>query len=389
MEETKTTQKLFLGYFDSIKDTRVQGRCTYPLHELLGIIVCGLLCGFEDMVGIAQFANHNQGWFRDRLGFVLKSIPTHDTLTRILIAIKPSEFEKCLKQFLQHLTREPEQPIAPHIAIDGKTMKGTKRQVAGKQKMAHIVSAWASEINLCLGQVRTSDKSNEITAIPELLEILDLKGVLVTVDAMGCQKEIVAKIVEGEGDYLIPVKGNQRNLMADAKALADEAVETNYAGLDTAQEEQIKRHGRIESHYCFVINKLEAINNGIRNLEAWPNLKAIVGITTVREVEEKTTYETRFYITSREATAKEFLHWTREHWSIENNLHWMLDMAFDEDHQRLRSGNAPENMNLIRKQLLKAFKDAPLNCGVKNRRLIANSDPEYRELVFQAFLRGF
>jgi predicted transposase YbfD/YdcC len=244
----------------------------------------------------------------------------------------------------------------------------------------HIVSAWATEVGITLAQVRTADKSNEITAIPELLDLLDISGALVSIDAAGCQKEIAAKIVAKNADYLLAVKQNQPRLFEDIERLAIEAMENDYAGLSQHTVEE-NGHGRQEMRFCFVMTELETI----RDRELWAGLKSLVCVVRSRTLNGKESTETQYYVSSRLASARMFQHGTRGHWTIENGCHWVLDVAFDEDDSRLREGHAPENMSLVRKIALAMLKKTPEKMGIKNRRRKAGYDDLYHERVLGSF----
>jgi predicted transposase YbfD/YdcC len=229
---------------------------------------------------------------------------------------------------------------------------------------------------MTLAQVKTDEKSNEITAIPELLKWLDVSGTLVSIDAMGTQKEIAKQIVDQKGDYLLAVKENQPRLFEDLQRLADAALERNYAGLSTNLKEETS-HGRQELRFCFVIENLESV----RDRDAWPKLRSLIGVVSSRTVGGKTSDEVRYYISSRKASAKRFQEAVRTHWSIENSCHWVLDVAFREDDHRLREGHGPQNLSLVRKIALAMLKKADAKCGIKNRRLKAGWDHNYLEQV--------
>ena len=260
-------------------------------------------------------------------------------------------------------------------------MRGSKRKTSAGHRTAHIVSAWAAENGVTLAQVRTDEKSNEITAIPELLALLDVSGALVSIDAMGCQKDIATQIVDQKGDYLLAVKGNQPRLFEDVQRLADEALERGYAGLSTNIQEGTA-HGREEMRFCFVVENLESV----RDRALWPELRSMVGIVSSRVVRGKVSDEVRYYISSRKASAKVFQRGVRTHWSIENSCHWVLDVTFREDDHRLREGHAPENMSLVRKMALAMLKKADAKMGIKNKRLRAGWEQAFLEHVLRDFL---
>jgi predicted transposase YbfD/YdcC len=364
-----------IEYFAPIPDPRVQLKCLHDLIDVIMIVVCGAIVGADDFVSIEEFARAKESWLRERLGLKLRNgIPSHDTLNRVFAIVGPEEFNR---SFLGWVADATGALNLPHIPIDGKTMRGSKRTTeTGTRKAAHIVSAWAHQLGITLGQVKTDEKSNEITAIPELLKVLDVSGALVSIDAMGTQNEIAAQIVTAEGDYLLAVKDNQPHLLEDVQRLADAALETNFAGLSTNLKEE-SGHGRQEMRFCFVIEDLESI----RARAAWPQLQSIIGVVSSRTVGKKTSDEVRYYISSRQASAELFQAAIRTHWSIENSCHWVLDVAFREDDHRLREGHGPQNMALVRKIALAMLKKADAKCGIKNRRLKAGWDSNYLEQV--------
>jgi predicted transposase YbfD/YdcC len=364
-----------IEYFAEIPDPRVQLKCRHDLIDIIMIVTCGTIVGADDFVSIAEFARTKESWLRQRLGLKLPNgIPSHDTLNRTFALIRPDQFQRCFANWVADATGALK---LPHIPIDGKAMRGSKRKTqTGATRSTHIVSAWCHQLGLTLAQVKTDDKSNEITAIPELLELLDLSGALVSIDAMGTQKEIAQQIVDAKGDYLLAVKENQPRLFEDLQRLADRALESNYAGHRTHLKEETA-HGRHEMRFCYVLRDLE----GIRDRAAWPQLQSLVVVVSSRTVGTKTSDEVRYYISSRKASAKRFAGWVRAHWSIENSCHWVLDVAFREDDHRLREGHAPQNVALVRKLTLAMLKKATAKCGIKNRRLKAGWDNTYLEQV--------
>jgi predicted transposase YbfD/YdcC len=366
-------------YFCKLRDRRIQLKCQHEFMDIILIVVCGTIAGADDFVSIEEFARAKQVWFRERLGLKLPNgIPSHDTLNRVFATIRPEEFHDCFLEWVADVSATLK---LKQIAIDGKTMRGSKKKTAtGSCKATHIVSAWASEQGITLAQVKTDEKSNEITAIPELLKLLDVSGALVSIDAMGCQKEIAQKIVAQKGDYLLGVKENQPRLFEDIQRLADEALENSYAGWSTNLLEE-KSHGRLEMRFCYVIDRLESI----RDRDLWPQLKSVVCVVCHREVGDKQSDEVRYYISSRQASAKQFQQAVRGHWSIENPCHWVLDVAFREDDHRLREGHAPENLSLVRKMALTMLKKAKAKCGIKNKRLKAGWDQNFLEHVLRDF----
>lgn len=363
-------------FFADLPDPRVTGRCDHALLDIILIVVCGTIAGADDFVSIAGWAQSKEAWLRERLGLRLANgVPSHDTLNRVFAVLSPSQFHE---GFLAWVAAAADRLKVKQIPIDGKALRGSRR---GACPALHVVSAWATEAGLTLAQVRTEEKSNEITAIPELLDLLDISGALVSIDAAGCQKEVAGKIVANRGDYLLAVKENQPRLYEDVERLALAAMEKDYAGLSRHALEG-DGHGRAEFRFCFVLTDLDAI----RDRGLWADLKSVVCVVRSRTVNGKTSDETQYYISNRAASAKAFQQAVRRHWSIENECHWVLDVAFGEDDHRLRDGHAPENLSLVRKMALAMLKKAPAKMGIKNKRLKAGWDNAFLELVLRDFL---
>ena len=347
--------------------------------DIILIVVCATIGGADDFVRAAAFAEAKEDWFRDRLGLKLgNGIPSHDTLNRVFAILGPTQFQKCFLGWVESMS---DRLKLKQIPIDGKAMRGSKRKIAAGYRTVQIVSAWASENGVTLAQVRTEEKSNEITAIPELLRLLDISGALVSIDAAGCQKDIAAQIVAGGGDYLLAAKDNQPRLLEDIKALVRVALETDFVGL-SRHETDARAHGREELRFCCVMTDLAAI----RDRALWTGLKSVVCVVSRRRANGKEGREVRYYISSRRGSARMFLGATRKHWGIENGCHWVLDVAFREDDHRLREGHAPENLSLVRKMALAMLKKANANTGIKNTRLRAGWDDTFLEHVLRDFL---
>lgn len=373
------TPRPLADYFAELHDPRIVLKCRHDFRAIILIVVCATIAGADDFVSMAAFARAKRTWFRDRLGLNLDNgVPSHDTLNRVFAAIRPDEFGAC---FLGWVEAMSDRLKLKQIAIDGKAMRGSKRKTAAGYRTVQIVSAWASENGVTLAQVRTDEKSNEITAIPELLRLLDVSGALVSIDAAGCQKAIAAQIVAGGGDYLLAAKDNQPRLFEDIGAMARAALEAGYAGLSRCATDE-RSHGRREFRFCYVMEDLE----GIRDRDLWKGLRSVVCVVTGREVNGKESSEARYYISSRRGSGRMFLKASRAHWGIENECHWVLDVAFREDDHRLREGHAPENMSLVRKMALAMLKKADANMGIKNKRLKAGWDDAFLEQVLRDFL---
>jgi predicted transposase YbfD/YdcC len=360
-------------HFANLTDPR-RRKVTYPLVNIVVIAVCAVICGADDFVAIADFGKNKRRWFARFLD--LKSgIPSHDRFNAVLAAIKPAEFEQCLLSWVTALHEITDGQV---IAINGKTLRRSFDNATGKAAI-HMVSAWATANQISLGQVVVDAKSNEITAIPKLLEILDISGALVTIDAMGCQTQIAQKILDGKGDYVLHVKLNQPTLHEAIRAYFNNHLEDDFARVDVRQyQTEGKGHGREERRaYCIC-----PVPDDLPDASRWPGLKAI-GIaisTTMRDGEECN--EVRYYILSKYLSARRFASAVRGHWGIENRLHWQLDVTFQEDQCRIRKGHADANFSILRRTALAMLKnETTLKVGIKNKRLSAGWNEAYLEQV--------
>ena len=370
-----------LDHFADLPDPRREQGRIHRLDEIVFIATCAVLCGADSWEQIADYAHSKLDWLRTFLTLP-GGVPSHDTFRRVFCLLDPLAFQKCFSAWITALMqRRGLTPIAADppelrpIAIDGKAQRGSARRTVGRSAL-HVVSAWAVENRLTLGQVATDAKSNEITAIPELLALLDLKGAVVTIDAMGCQKEIAADIIDGEGQYLLAVKENQPHLYEDIGRAFDEALEHGEPGVDftECQTEEV-RGGRRETRTCCVITH----PRGIRDARLWAGLTAIVLVISHREVDGVSSDEIRYYIGSAAGTAEDYLRWARGHWGIENALHWVLDVCFREDDQRHWAGNSAQNLAWLRKMALCLLKSEEKSQGksIARRRLTAGWKNDY------------
>lgn len=356
-------------HFATLTDPRTR-EVTYPLINLVVIALCAVICGADDFVSIAEYGRKKKAWL-EKLLDLSAGIPSHDRFNAVFAALKPGEFEKCL---LSWITALHEITGGQIVAIDGKTLRRSFDAASSKSAI-HMVSAWATANCISLGQVVVDEKSNEITAIPKLLEILELQGCLVTIDAMGCQTEIADKIVDGGADYILAVKGNQPTLHDGIQSFFLDHLEDDFARVKVSRHaSQEQGHGRDETRTYFVCPAPTDLPDGGR----WKELQAI-GIAindTVRD--GKLTSEVRYYILSKKLTAKKFGEAVRGHWSIENRLHWQLDVTFGEDQSRIRKGHADANFSILRRTSLSLLKNERTSkVGVKNRRLSAGWDDNY------------
>lgn len=357
-------------HFADLTDPRTR-KVTYPLVNVVTMSLCAVLGGADDFVAIADWAEDKKEWLSQFLD-MSSGVPSHDRFNAILGAIKPAEFEKCLLSWITALHEVTDGQI---IAIDGKTLRRSFDAASSKAAI-HMVSAWATANHVSLGQVATDAKSNEITAIPKLLEIIEVSGCLVTIDAMGCQKEIAEKIVKQGGDYCLAIKGNQRYLHQAIRDHFVAAMEVDFAKMKVHRHEtHEKGHGREESRYYYLC-PIDA--DDFPYASKWKHVKAI-GITiNIVKQNGKETSEVRHYILSKYLTGKRFAEAVRGHWSIENSLHWQLDVTFGEDQSRIRKGHADVNFSLLRRTSLSLLKNnKTAKVGVKNKRLKAGRNDAY------------
>ena len=337
MEEKDKPVVAIASYFTDMADPRVERTRRHKLIDILVIGICTVICGGDDYTAMEDFGKAKEGWLRNYLELP-NGIPSHDTFWRVFSALDPEQFQQCFLAWMAAISTLSEGEI---VALDGKQLRRSHDRSNGKEAI-YMVSAWAAENELVLGQRKVDEKSNEITAIPELLMLLHLSGCIVTIDAIGTQTNIAKTIVEGQGDYVLSVKENQGHLYEDISVLfaVDQAHDFKYASLDYHKTVS-KGHGRIEVRECWSTSNPEYLNL-IRGAPNWVGLRSIAMVISTRIIDEKETKAVRFYISSLESDAKRFLHIVRKHWSIENELHWVLDVALNEDHSRVRKDQAPK-----------------------------------------------
>jgi predicted transposase YbfD/YdcC len=356
-------------HFSELTDPR-RREGTYPLINIVMIAVCAVICGADDFVSIAHFGRTKKDWF-SRFLDLSAGIPSHDRFNAILGAIKPAEFEKCLLSWIAALHEISAGQI---VAIDGKTLRRSFDAASSKSAI-HMVSAWATANHISLGQVVVDAKSNEITAIPKLLEIIELSGCLVTIDAMGCQTAIAQAILDAQADYVLAVKENQPTLYAGIVNFFADHMEDEFARSKVSRHVTKERgHGRQETRSYFVC----PVPDDLPDADRWPGLTAI-GVAISDSLRgDKPSSESRFYILSKRLSARRFAEGARNHWGIENSLHWQLDVTFNEDQSRIRLGHADANFSILRRTALSLLKNNHTKkLGVKNKRLAAGWDDEY------------
>lgn len=354
-------------HFSEVTDPRVERTRDHLLLDIIVIAVCGVICGADNWVEIEAWGREKASWLKQFLELP-NGIPSHDTFGRVFARLDAEAFQKAFLKWVQAAYEVTEGQV---VAIDGKQLRRSHDRRLGKAAI-HMVSAWATQNCLTLGQRKVDAKSNEITAIPKLLEVLALKGCIVTIDAMGCQKDIAQKIVDKEADYVLALKENQANLYRDVVDLFAHAQVTHFRDLDSDYAPTIEKdHGRIEIRECWTITDLKGFPY-LHQASAWAALRTVVMVRRERRLEDKTTVETAYYLSSLAKAAEPILAATRSHWGVENGLHWVLDCAFREDESRIRKDNAPQNFAVLRHIALNLLKqELTTKLGTKAKRLKA------------------
>jgi len=361
-----------LAYFGDLPDPRIERCKRHQLLDIIAIGICAVICGADSYVEMEEFGKAKREWFETFLDLE-NGIPSHDTFRRVFGKLKPAEFQKC---FLAWIEAVQESTKGEVIAIDGKALRGSFERTTNTLAI-RMVSAWATRNSLVLGQVKTAEKSNEITAIPRLLNLLEIEGCTVTIDAMGCQKEITAQIIEQKGDYCISLKGNQGILHEEVREYFAWARGRDFKEITYTTAEAVEKdHGRIEVRRCWSVEDVA----WVRDKEEWSGLRSICAVEAERLelTTRKQSIETRYFISSLAGNAKELMSVVRKHWAVENSLHWVLDVAFGEDQCQIRKDNGAENFAMLRHiavNLLKREKTAKV--GVKIKRNKAAWDTNY------------
>ena len=360
-------------YFGELQDPRTGNAKAHIFLEILIRAICAVICGADGWSDVELFGKNKKDWLKTFLELP-KGIPSHDTFGRIFAKIRPEEFQRRFIEWVQAIEKLTAGQV---IAVDGKKLRRSHDQQTGKEAI-YMVSAWATENQLVLGQTKVADKSNEITAIPELLQLLDITGCIVTIDAIGTQTKIAETIVTGGGDYLLAVKENQGHLFEDIQCLFEVDVAH---GIDKAQHSYAqtvnKGHGRLEIRECWATEKEEYLAL-VRKHQNWKGLRSVVRIVSQRNFGEKVETQTRYFISSLPADAKIILKVKRSHWKIENQLHWVLDIAFREDESRVRKDHSSENLAVLRHVALNLLKqDKTAKGGIHAKRLQAGWNNDY------------
>ena len=359
-------------HFESLPDPRYERNRRHLLVDVMTLAVCGVIVGCSGPSAIERWAKAKKDWLKQLLALP-NGIPSRDCIRRVLSALKPEAFQACFQSWIASLVSEDE-GMRTMIAIDGKTMRRSHDRAAGLGPL-HLVSAWASEHGLALGQVATEEKSNEITAIPELIDRIDVKGAIVTIDAMGCQKAIAKKIVDAKGDYVLAVKDNQPKLHEAIKGLfSDERHGELLKMPHRKHQTSEKGHGRSDER-CYVLAKIP--RNSLLK-DQWPGIKAVGMAVRITEKRDGTTSgDVRYFITSCYLSGKRFAQAVRGHWGIENSLHWVLDVTFDEDRSRTRKRRIADNLSWLRRFAISLLKRHPSNHSIKGKSQIAGWSNEF------------
>jgi predicted transposase YbfD/YdcC len=378
-DKTEVAKTSLVAHFAQVPDPRIERRKDHDLVDILVIGVCTLLCAGETFNDMEDFGKAKYDWFKSFLR-LRNGIPSHDTFNRVFAALDPKEFLDCFLRWTQSLREAVPQEI---VALDGKALR---RALNKDQSVKYVVSAWAESNGLVLGQLKVADKSNEITAVPELLRVLELSGCIVTIDAMGCQKKIAKEIIEADADYVLALKGNQETVHQEVKSFLDAALleqqtprlagaKLSTAAATLASVETVEKdHGRLEIRRYFQSDQL----NWFADQPKWEGLKSVGMVESTREVDGKTTVERRYYLSSLPLGAETFARAVRTHWGVENKVHWVMDVCFHEDQSRARAGYAAENLATLRRLALNLLKrEKTKKRGIRGKQLNASWDHAY------------
>jgi len=375
-----TERIALMTHFADVTDPRRDQGKRHLLSDMLTLTICGILSGANTWVEIEEYGTSKYEWLATFLTLP-HGIPSHDTLGEVFGRLNPVELEAGFQQWVNSIALAI---TDTQIRIDGKVLRGSAA-ASQRKKPLHLVSAWVSEVNVLLGQVKTDDKSNEITAIPELLKLLVVEGALITVDAIGTQTDIAEQIVDQGGDYVLAIKGNHKTMLDDLDELFTGCDAVQFSDVPHDRAETVnKGHGRIEIRRCQTLSDPQYLDY-VRRRADWKALKTLIRIQRERRIGDQTSTETAYFISSRAASADFFLNAVRQHWAIENQLHWSLDVTFREDHNQTRSGFAAENLALIRRLALMLLKrETSVKVGLQAKRLRAGWHNDYLLIVLNS-----
>jgi predicted transposase YbfD/YdcC len=365
MEKANSLQ----AYFEELSDPRMEAKCDHLLLDIVSLSICATIAGSNDWQAIETFGKSKEKWLRQWLELP-NGIPSHDTIERVFQKLDPEEFETCFIAWAGNMFKQMPDQV---VAIDGKTLRGTAEKL-------HLVSAWASESGISLGHAKVDSKSNEITAIPELLKVLMLKGCIVTIDAMGCQKQIAQQIVDQEADYVLAVKGNQGTLHEYLQARFNFSDDSRFLNHEQPQYSETveRRNGQTETRRCWVFSDSEVVARG------WANCQTIIRVTCERQTHGNLEHETRYFISTLSAQPATLLACVRAHWGIENSFHWVLDVVFKEDQARTQHETAALNLAVLRRIALNLIKRHPAKGSLKQKRYRAALNEDFLLEVVQS-----
>jgi len=363
----------FLEHFQALEDPRQLRKVLYPLNEILLLVLCGVICGSETWIDIAEYGEEKLDFLRNFAPFE-KGTPSHDTLGEVFSNLDPKSFQTCFIAWADSFQRA----CREIVAIDGKTLRHSFDQ---EHKAIHMVSAWACQQRMVLGQEKVDEKSNEITAIPKLLELLVLKGAIVTIDALGCQREIAQKILERNADYILALKGNQGELHQDVAEFLEHQRSENFVRSRCDYYESVEKgHGRIESRRCWATDDVL----WLKERHDWPGLQSIVLVESSRTRNGNTETERRYYLCSLPMDATEAARAIRSHWQVDNSLHWVLDVVFRDDDCRVRKDYSPQNFHMVKQLALNILRRSPEKKSLRLRRKSAGWNNQNLLKILQA-----
>lgn len=379
-----TNSARIIDHFRDIEDPRIERNKRHLIFDIIVVTICAVVCGCETWEDIEMYGKEKQQWLSKFLKLP-NGIPSHDTIRRLFIRLNPEKLQDCFLSWVQSIRDISQGEI---IAIDGKTVRRSHDRYVGKGPL-HMISAWAHKNRLVLGQMKTDEHSNEITAIPELLQLLQVKGCIVTLDAIGCQKEIANQIIEREADYVLAVKANQQTLHEEIKWFFDEidVAKDQAEGLIDYHKSVDKDHGRIEIRQYMCSSEIDWLKQFMKN---WKGVRSIAMVQAKRIIGDTESVEQRYYLSSLPADAELLGTAIRSHWGIENSVHWVMDMVFREDESRMRKGHSPENFAILRRVALNLVKrDTTSKFSLKARRKAAGWNNDYLERLLFAPDKSF